>query len=1052
MKSKLLLLVVGVLLSFFSSFSQTTGIIVRPAGSNGPVVLDPNSDGYTSSSSSGFGTNDMANSEIPYKVVPPVIPEPTGDLYRGPSGSFSDIVRTYDGSGYYLYNDGTNLLCRLRIGGIVSGNKGYSLLLDTDGKFGNTGTQADPNYLPATNASNGNPGFELEIVFETNSRVAVYNVDGSNTAALITSYPVSTNSQISIAATTDSGNPDYFYDFYVPFSALGISSSTPLRSVTTTVMAPLSAIGGPKSDIYGLSGNNYMNDWTTVITSQPSFTLDSLKSGGSGVGPTCTAAPVLNSPITPSTTLVTGTWTKTTNSSITTATITLYKGTTSIGTTSVNTGGTWTISVSGLVNADIITAKAQGVGESVCMASNTVIVSACNSSNIPTTPTLTCTSGSKGITGTNLATGWTVHVDNLTRSTTDNNISNSSALFGTNTGTTPNITWLYSGGCSTGAPLTSGSYKIYYTDNSTGCSSAPAYFCAAGNGPNALAGTLGAPVITSPSSGIFTPATSTISGTSSANANLDLYFNGINTASVTASATGVFSFTGLNLTTGQQFYIIDELSSGTVGTSYCAAKTLPYTVTCFTSAPVISVGSTNQLVTGAPITGTSADAAGTIIRVYTSAAVLVATTTVQADGTWSTGNTGTTPAVYNAVTATTYYANAQNGSCGLSANSSTFASASATGSARCGSLPATVSENATSVSGTLSGTALAGTLVTLYEDGIAIGTYTTSNSSWGPIAVNTTSNNIIYTGGILSIGITEPSKTEVICGATVTVSCVLPAAPVITPVVASIAMNQSVTYTISSTQSGILYSIDNTSGNTSLGTSTFGSGSSENIITNTYPNTGTYYVSVTATSFSGAGCVSTTPATIYVTGTLPVQLLKFEGRYGDEAAHLHWITSSEIRVDSFELQKSFSGSDFIREGAVKAIGGSQISQNYYYNDSVLATGMLYYRLKLITIDKNNEQYSNIIALHTDKGISLTGISPNPFSESIHLTFNSLKEIPVSIVVNDMDGKKVRNINFDAHRGINHVDIPGLSDLVKGTYLLQLKTGGQTIVKQLLIKQ
>ena len=104
--------------------AQTPGIIVRPAGTAGPAVLDPNLNGYTSIATSGFGNNDIANSEIPYKVIVPLLGEPTGDLLRGPSGSFSDIVKTFDGSGFYLFTNGTNLLCRLRIGGIVSGSKG----------------------------------------------------------------------------------------------------------------------------------------------------------------------------------------------------------------------------------------------------------------------------------------------------------------------------------------------------------------------------------------------------------------------------------------------------------------------------------------------------------------------------------------------------------------------------------------------------------------------------------------------------------------------------------------------------------------------------------------------------------------------------------------------------------------------------------------------------------------------------------------------------------------------------------------------------------------
>lgn len=67
---------------------------------------------------------------------------------------------------------------------IVSGSKGYSILMDTDGKFGATGANADPNYLASTTGVNGNPGFEIAIVLETNFIIAIYNVDGTSTPVL----------------------------------------------------------------------------------------------------------------------------------------------------------------------------------------------------------------------------------------------------------------------------------------------------------------------------------------------------------------------------------------------------------------------------------------------------------------------------------------------------------------------------------------------------------------------------------------------------------------------------------------------------------------------------------------------------------------------------------------------------------------------------------------------------------------------------------------------------------------------------------------------------
>jgi hypothetical protein len=1050
MKKLLSVITLYCVLSSFNLFAQTPGIIVRPAGSSGPAVLDPNADAYTSKTTAGYGTDDILNSEILYKVVPPVIAEPTGDLLRGPTGKYSDIVKTVDGSGFYLFNDGTNLLCRIRMGGIVSGSKGYSLLLDTDSKFGNIGASADPNYVAATNGVNGNPGFELEVVFESNFRIAVYNVDGTSTPALITSYPINTNSQISIAASTDGGDADYFYDFYVPFSVLGISASTPIRVSATTVMSPQAAIGGPKSDIYGISGNDYMTQWTTAISSQPPFTFNSLSSGGTGLGAICTDAPVLNGPITPSATTVTGTWTKATTSSVSTATITLYKGATAIGTATVSSGATWSINVSGLLNADVITAKAQASGESMCLSSNAVTVNACNASNIPATPILSCSNGSKGTGGTNLTTGWTIHADNVTRTTAENSVTNSASFTGYS-GSSPAITWQYSGGCSSGSPLTSGSYKIYYTDNATGCNSLPAYFCAPGNGGSALAGSLPVPTITSPSNGIYTPATTSISGAEATGATLTLYINGV-VAKTTTATGGTYTFSGLTFLTGQQFYIVAELNSGAIGTSYCSSQTTVATITCFTSAPLISTSSSNQLTTGAAITGTSAEPAGTSIRVYTSANTLVATTTVQSNGAWSTTNAGTTPATYTALAATSYYANAQNGSCGLSNNSSTVATASATSSARCGTITGPVTETATTVSGTLSGTTLAGTVVTLYVDGNSVGTYTTANNAWGPITVNTTVNNSVYAGAVLTIGIAEPTKNEVTCAVQLTVTCTSPTAPAVSPTSTAIAVGQAVTYTITSSQSGILYSLRDNADAANIGESKFGTGGTITLVSDPFNTAGTIAVNAKATSFSGANCLSLSAASVIVTTPLPVSLVNFQGRYNIQTAILTWNTASELNLHHFELQKSYTGNQFSTVATIASFGNSQLGHSYGFTDASLKSNIVYYRLKMIDDDNVFARYSKVIVLYANKGMVVNNISPNPFATTIKINVNVAKEATLDIFLSDLSGRRIKTMHYAAKEGVNNINLSGLSGLSKGAYIVELNTASENISRQMLIKQ
>ena len=257
--------------------AQIPGYINRQATiAAGRTVLDPNNDGYTSMTNAGFSTNDVTQSEIAYKGIKAYSIEPYSDLRRGPNHSFSDFVPDSSGNGvYHYFSVAQNILFRMRMGSVMPGSKGYSILMDTDSKFGASGANADPNYLPSTTGTNGNPGFEIEVVLETNFRIAIYNVDGTSSPVLVKQYlNWQDMSQVSIASTNDNGDPDFLIDFYIPFSDLqaapfNLTAASPVRLCATTVMAPKAAIGGPRSDIYGTSGDSYDN----FIEGQPACNI-----------------------------------------------------------------------------------------------------------------------------------------------------------------------------------------------------------------------------------------------------------------------------------------------------------------------------------------------------------------------------------------------------------------------------------------------------------------------------------------------------------------------------------------------------------------------------------------------------------------------------------------------------------------------------------------------------------------------------------------------------------------------------------------------------------
>jgi hypothetical protein len=1059
-KPKLVAATVAIFLTFIcnQSFSQLPGFINRQATSvGGRAILDPNGDGYTSASTAGFGNDDVLNTELIYTGIKAYPIEPFGDLARGPNHNFSDFVPDTAGSGvYYRFSAGNNVMFRMRLGSIVPGSKGYSILMDTDGKFGASGANADPNYQAATTGTNGNPGFEIEIVLETNFRIAIYNVDGTSSPVLVKQY---TNwqdmSQVSVASTNDNGDPDFLIDFYIPFSDLqavpfNLTAASSIRMAATTVMSPQAAIGGPRSDIYGVSGNNYED----FIGAQPGCSIFTISPGCSTTR--CTASPLVNSPLSVGTVNISGVWTKSTLAgAAATATVTVYKNGSPVGTVSnVSSGNTWTLNSISLINGDVITAKAQATGESMCLTSNTVTVSACNSSNVPAMPVLTCNSGSKGVGGTNLATGWTVHVDNLTRAVLDNSVTNGTGLFGAPTGSSPNITWIYSGGCSSGAPLTSGSYKIYYTDNVSGCNSEPAYFCAAGNGGSALAGSLAIPNITAPANTVFTTATKNISGTTDANAVLYLYINGIAVQNTTATAGGAFSFSGLNLLAGQQLYIVAELNTGTVSTSKCESQTIVYTVGCFTQVPLISADNNNQLTAGAPIAGTSTEIAGTTIRVYTSTNTLVATTTVQANGTWSTGNAGTTPATYNAVATTTYYANAQNGSCGVSTNSANYSAATATAVGRCGSITGPVTSGVANISGTLNGS-FTTTTVNLYLDGELIGTANTTNAAWGPIAVNTLPTNTLYPNAILRIGVQESSKQEVVCplSALAIVCTPSPVAPAYSVSSGTVNQYQTITVTINNAATGSFYALSDSATGQSYGQGKWATTNGTLILnTNVFNTAGTYKIKVNATSMSGVtlcSAVSATSTIIVNPVVLPLYLVQFTGKKETTGNLLEWITENELNLSHFEIERSTNGNNFTVI-AIKNSAGAFGSRTAYSFEDITATGTSYYRLKMIDND-GKLSYSNMVVISSTANgdFTISNVAPNPFIEKISLTVTLNKAVPLQLQVIDFSGRLCSIKNIDGKKGNNFIELNNLVKIAKGMYYIRVNTANAVLQQKVL---
>ena len=274
--------------------------------------MDPNGDGFISKTTAGF-SNDGYNVdefEITMFGIPKLGGDVTGDNI-GNSCGITDLIPDNKGFSSYAVRDlSNNLIFRFRVGDDNPSVESWTILLDTDGLFG----ADDPN------STSDNPGFEIDITLikRNNAGVYVYNIDGiDNCPNELLFYSIDSNFQISIADEVTCGDPDYFYDYYVPFAdianSLGINLNTGLRYVAVTNVSATCAMAGTIADVSGIDNNDplYSNcmscAFVALVSNQCPTAVVDLCETCPGFSQDLVNAPTIDEPIRAGQTTISGT-------------------------------------------------------------------------------------------------------------------------------------------------------------------------------------------------------------------------------------------------------------------------------------------------------------------------------------------------------------------------------------------------------------------------------------------------------------------------------------------------------------------------------------------------------------------------------------------------------------------------------------------------------------------------------------------------------------------------------------------------------------------------
>ena len=926
------------------SYSQTPGLIYESATGAGIAVLDPNGDGYTSLSTAGFTTDDQLQSEIPYTsfVVPLV--EPNSDILSAPTCGYTDFVDQGDKDAAQRCLSGGKWKFRLRMGGTSSNSKSYSVLIDSDGLFGNSGPTADPNYTIY------NPGFEIEIVLATNFGVFVYNVNTPNCTPVI-SYPGTTNYQKSIALTTICGTPDYFLDFFVTFSDLtsvfGITTATPTRfgivsntnSKTSTVCNPSSA-----SDVDGAgSFVNVGTAFTSIVDAQGPCAPDGT---GCLLRSTC---PVITSSLTAGVTVISGT-----SAEATGTLINLYKNGVLIGTASV-TAGTWSISgLTSLISGDIINATATASGEFVSSAS-------CSSSTVSgpiCTAAITSASvcaSSKSVQGVATVgstirvysaagvlipcasgTVWNAGSSTITASTIPSILTPSS----------DNFLWKCGGSgasaaCTISGPtcLTSGNY--YLTAQSAGqCESTPLWIC------NDLSSTTATPTIST----TITTATTSVSGTIPAPDNLVpvtvyLYKNNILMGSISTS-NGIWTITGLVFSACD---VVKVKAIKTGASAKCSSLfSISQTISPGITSPPIIADPLCTLTSINTVTGFSSETNGTNIQLYDNGIAVGAVTTVL-NGVWSVTGINILPG--HTITAkATKTANCSSQS--VASNAVLVSTQSLATTLLVTTNP--IIEQSSTISGTYSTN---GSSVQLYLDGSAIGL--PAIVTGGIWSVTGLASYVLTTGGIVTAKVTQVGKCPSLAISGGTVVCIPPVASLtVLPPSAVLVVGTTISnIQVSSSSPTTIYQLYLADGITATGSSVKGNGGTITLTSGVL--LGPTTLNVKAFEVPSSFCPVFLNSKISVYTVLPIELGSFSVKKSGINNQIEWMTLTELNNDYFTIEKKTDTANYDLIGIQNGAGNSSECKSYLLMDCDVQNQINYYRLKETDFDGNFRYYEPV---------------------------------------------------------------------------------------------
>lgn len=189
---------------------------------------------------------------------------------------------------------------------------------------------------------------------------------------------------------------------------------------------------------------------------------------------------------------------------------------------------------------------------------------------------------------------------------------------------------------------------------------------------------------------------------------------------------------------------------------------------------------------------------------------------------------------------------------------------------------------------------------------------------------------------------------------------------------------------------------------------------------------------------------NTTTTTTIQSGNivLPLKLISFVGKYLEGKSLLAWTTQNEKDFDSFLIERSINGTDYIVVGTLNSSGSPGSIVKYKFNDELknVQSRIYYYRLKML--NKNGiVSYSKVVILYAAQVTDQLSVYPNPVRSNIAtIIVEASSDGDSEFILIDFNGNVVIRMNQKIYKGSNSIQLKGLELVASGTYTLRYKAG------------